>query len=299
MLLKPDVVERPYSLVRWVLGLYLAVHFAQLVPWGPELFSSQGVLPDASLSPLARFPNLLAAWDAPALVTAMLVVATVAGLALAVGLHDRIAAVLLWYIGACLFGRNPLIANPAMPYVGWMLLAHACLPRQPSRADGGNARSSVLPADMRAAAWILLALGYTYSGFTKLASPSWLDGTAVARVLDTPLARPGALRDLLLLLPTGCLQLVTWGTLGLELAFAPLALLPRLRPLLWTAALGLHAVLLVLLDFADLTLGMIVFHLFTFDPAWVTASAVFRATTGPAPTNVRITLPSTTALEEY
>ena len=32
---------------------------------------------------------------------------------------------------------------------------------------------------------------------------------------------------------------------------------------------GLHIGLLTLINFADLSAGMIVLHLFTFDPAWV------------------------------
>lgn len=260
--MKGEALSRSqYALVRSALGIYLLVHFAQLVPWGPELFSSQGVLPVASLSPLARLPNVLAVWDSPVFVTTLLVVAAATSLAFALGIHDRIAAVLLWYVWACLLGRNPLIANPAIPYVGWMLLAHACLPRE---ADDAG-----LPREIHVAAWVLLAIGYTYSGCTKLCSPSWLDGTAVARILDTPLARPGALREALLLLPSPLLKLATWGTLGVELAFAPLALMPRLRPYLWTAALALHLALIMLIDFADLSLGMVVFHLFTFDALWL------------------------------
>ncbi len=33
--------------------------------------------------------------------------------------------------------------------------------------------------------------------------------------------------------------------------------------------LSMHAALLVLVDFADLSLGMVMLHLFTFDPAWL------------------------------
>src|SRR2546426_853835 len=49
----------------------------------------------------------------------------------------------------------------------------------------------------------------------------------------------------------------------------PPALVARLRPWLWTLMLGLHFTLIVLIDFADLSLGMVMVHLFTFDPAWV------------------------------
>ena len=55
-----------YSVFRALFGLYLCVHFAQLLPWGAELFSRHGMLPDASASPLSRlFPNVLTWLDAP------------------------------------------------------------------------------------------------------------------------------------------------------------------------------------------------------------------------------------------
>jgi predicted DCC family thiol-disulfide oxidoreductase YuxK len=271
-----------YSVYRAIFGAYLAVHFALLVPWGAELFSGEGVLPDASASPFTRlFPNVLAIADAPAVVMALLIAATVAACFFAIGLFDRTAAVILWYVLACTFGRNPLIANPALPYVGWLLLAHLFIP--PAPYGSWTARKRVdprggwfMPGGLFSAAWIVMAAGYSYSGYTKLVSPSWVDGSAVARVLANPLARPTALRDVMLHLPSGLLSIATWGSLALELLFAPLALIRPLRPWLWTAMLAMHAGLMTLIDFADLSFGMIVLHLFTFDPAWVPALAPNR-----------------------
>lgn len=261
---------RSYSVFRFVFGAYLAVHFAALLPYATELFSSQGMLPDASLSPLARaFPNLLAIWDAPPVVAALLAGAAVAGVLLAFGVGDRAAALFLFYTSACLFGRNPLVANPALPFLGWLLLAHVLLPRPAKRAP----EDWRLPAAVFGAAWIVMAAGYSYSGLTKLASPSWRDGSAVAFVLETPLARDTALRAALLALPPELLRLFTWGALGLELLFAPLASISRLRPWLWAAACCMHLSLILLIDFADLSLGMLLFHAFTFDPAWIPARA--------------------------
>jgi len=264
-----------YSLFRVGLGAWLCVHFAALVPWGAEVFSNQGVLPDGAASPLLHlFPNVLALWDAPAVVATLLVAGALLSLLLALGLADRVAAVALWYVWACLHGRNPLIANPGLPYVGWLLLAHAAIPGAPhgswkarGRADPGGGWS--MPPALFAVAWLLMALGYTYSGITKLVSPSWVDGTAFRHVLENPLARPTALREWMLALPDGVLRVLTWGALGAELAFAPLALLRALRPWLWLALLGMHLGLMVLVDFTDLSLGMVMLHSFTFDPAWV------------------------------
>lgn len=263
-----------YSMVRVVFGVYLLIHFAMLLPYGAELFSSEGVLPRDASPLLKLFPNVFLLSDAPFVVTSLLVVAIVASLLLTVGLYDRIAAVVLWYLLACLFGRNPLIANPSLPYVGWLLLAHAVLPAAPfgswaarNRVDPRGGWS--YPPALYAAAWIVMAVGYSYSGYTKLVSPSWVDGTAMARVLANPLARPSALRDLVLSSPAFVMKLATWGALALELLYLPLALSRRARPFLWTAMLAMHLGLMVLIDFADLSFGMVVLHLFTFDPAWI------------------------------
>lgn len=264
-----------YSLFRFLLGAYLLAHFALLLPFGAELFSSAGVLPEAALSPLARlFPNVLAWLDPPWLVAALLWLGVVASAFLTIGLRARTAALVAWYLLACLFGRNPLIANPSLPYVGWMLVALALLPPAPygSRDAAGRVDPDGgwrMPPGIFLAAWVALGVGYGYSGYTKLVSPSWIDGTALARVLENPLARPGLLREALLALPEGLLRTATWGALALELAFAPLALVRRLRPLAWGALLLMHLGLIALIDFAELSLGMVLAHLFTFDPAWI------------------------------
>jgi hypothetical protein len=187
-----------YSVFRALFGVYLCVHFLSLSPSGPELFSDRGMLPSASASPLAfLFPNVLTVFDPSGFVIALLLLAAGASVLLALGFHDRPAAAVLWYVWACLLGRNPLISNPGIPYVGWLLLAHVLLPGAPYGSLAARGRSDPrgawrMPPLLFAGAWILMALGYTYSGATKLVSPSWLDGTAIAHVLQNPLARPGA-----------------------------------------------------------------------------------------------------------
>jgi predicted DCC family thiol-disulfide oxidoreductase YuxK len=262
-----------YAIYRAILGLYLLHHFGGLMPWGAELFSSAGVLPDGSFSPLIHlFPNILALWDSPLFVESCLGVAAVLSLFFIVGKFDRIAAVLIWYLWACFDGRNPLIGNPSLPFIGWLLLAHALIPhhsRSLSTRNEEGSRAEKLPADIYLAAWILMSLAYTYSGYTKLISPSWLDGSALSRIISNPLARDTVLRTFLLGLPTWFLKTATWSGLALEVSFAPLALLRKVRPLLWLAMVGMHLGLMLLVNFSDLTAGMLILHFFTFDPAWV------------------------------
>ena len=264
-----------YSVYRAAFGLYLFAHFIFLLSWAKEGFSNRGALPDASLSPLVHaFPNILAAVHFPAFVQGLILLGAVFSVFFAIGKWDRIAAIVLGYIWACLLGRNPLISNPSIPFVGWLLLAHLIIPGAPygsrtavDRVD--PAGEWKLPPLIFLSAWIIMAAGYSYSGYTKLVSPSWIDGTALMRILQNPLARPGFVHDLLLMFPPIFLKLATWGALALELLFVPLALFRATRPWIWLAMTLLHLGLAVIINFADLTAGMLVLHFFTFDPAWI------------------------------
>jgi len=274
MQMKNGWTRGQFLIFRVVFGFYLVYHFLSLLPWSAELFSYKGVLPQGAMSPLFRlFPNVFLLWDSPQFVQALQLAAAGFSLLLTIGKYDRVMAVLVWYVWACLYGRNPLIGNPSLPFIGWLLLAYTLIPPLSNRREMSSTSEDTapwkMPGDIFAAAWILMALAYSYSGYCKLLSPSWMDGTALRHVLSNPLARDTALRASLLALPMWSLKAATWAALFLELSFAPLALLQRLRPFLWLAMVGLHLGLLVLVNFSDLTIGMLLLHFFTFDPAWI------------------------------
>ncbi|MEL7237585.1 MAG: hypothetical protein AAGK78_01890 [Planctomycetota bacterium] len=257
---------RWYIGFRVLLGVYLASHLGMLLPWAAELFSSGGVLPAASASPLFKvMPSLFWISDTPAMATGVVAAGAVLGVVLAAGRFDRVAALLLWWIWAMLLCRNPLTLNPGLPYVGLLLLVHAATPK-PGATERTTWRK---PAALHGVVWILLAVGYTYSGLWKLASPSWRDGSAIFHVLHNPLARPWPTREWLLALPGIVLTAMTYAALAAEILFAPLALSRRIRPLLWAAATAGHVTVLILLDFADLTLGVLLVHAYVFEPAWL------------------------------
>jgi len=69
-----------------------------------------------------------------------------------VGRFDRSTAVLIWYLWPCLYGRNPLIGNPSLPFVGWLLFAYALIPPHSSRVrlrmNSRNGGSWQLPANL-------------------------------------------------------------------------------------------------------------------------------------------------------
>lgn len=264
-----------YSLYRALLGLYLSVHFFHLLPWSAELFSNIGMLSSASDSPLMKiFPNLLHFSDSSLAVPLLIGSAGLSALLLAAGKWDKAGAFWCWYVLACIYTRNPLIANPALPYVGWMLLAHLCIPSSPYGSWAARNRNNpggqwFMPKPTFIAATVVLALSYSYSGYTKLFSPSWVDGLTLQYVLENPLARDWFLRDLFLSLPDIVLKSITWFILYVELLFAPLCLIKKLRFSLWTGMLFVQFGFLLLLNFPDLTIGMLLFHILIFDPSWV------------------------------
>lgn len=264
-----------FALFRVIFGTYLTVHFATQLPHAAELFSNVGVLGDAHLNPLfGLFPNPLAtSWGgSPGFVMGFIAVLAGLSMLFALGVWRRAIALLLWFGWAALFNRNNLISNPSLPYVGVILLFCALVPAGESLSVAGRRRKPgdwYFPALVFTGAWGLMAAGYTFSGLIKLQSPSWVDGTAFRHLLDNPLARPGFFRDLMLLAPPWVFKLMTWSALALEILFLPLCLWRRGRLIAWLAMVGMHLGILLMVDFADLSCGMLMIHLFTFDPAWL------------------------------
>lgn len=259
-----------FSLFRIIFGSYLAIHFAMLIPYAEELFGSGGLISDPALNPTTGlFPNPLNLAVPPAALPWIIGILAALSVAFAVGWFRPAVSIVLWFGWTALFHRNNLIGNPSIPYIGLLLLLCALVPTGEALAIAKRDADWAMPKWVFRCAWILLAAGYSFSGYTKMFSPSWVDGSAMSFLLENPLARPGPFRDLMLALPSGFLKALTWFTLTAELAFLPLALWSRSRPWIWLTLVALHLGIIVVIDFADLSFGMLMIHLFTFDPAWL------------------------------
>ncbi len=284
-LLAPPTTERGLGLLgdrlavfRIAFGLYFAVLFARLLPWAEKMYSAAGMLPDAALSPLhGKVPNPLFTWDSPLALQLLCGGLVLLSLCYAVGLRYRLCAVLMWAGWTFLWQRNPFTLNPSMPFNGWLMLATVFLPARPpwsldrllAGPDPSRPARVPIPPDVVRAAWIVMAVAYSWSGWTKLLSAGWRSGEAVGLILDGPLARPAFWVDGLRAAPAWLWMGLTWATLGLELLFAPLCLFRRGRMLAWGGMVGMHVGLVFVIQFAELSLGMMLIHLLTFDPAWL------------------------------
>lgn len=266
-----------FAIFRFLFGSYLTWHFIALLPYGTELFSNEGVMKDPSLNPtFGIFPNPLYLWDSPRAIMCFLIIATIGSITFSLGILRRTSAIVLWFLISAFFHRNNLTSNPSLPYLGLILALSVFIPPGEKFSLAKKNPHWQMPTLVIPVATFLLAIGYTFSGWTKLSSPSWVDGSAIRRVLENPLARPGFFRDFLLNIPEGLLSTATWAALLAELLYLPLALHRKLRPLIWLALIMMHLALILLIDFADLSLGMLMIHLFTFDPKWLPAKGRVR-----------------------
>jgi len=247
------------------------IHFSTLIPYGTEVWSNVGLLSDASLNLThGYFPNILNHYDSPGAVRLFLGFLLFASVLFLFGVQRQFASLFLWYGWVCLFDRNNLISNPGIPFIGWILLCCAVIPNGepwslfPKKKDGWN-----FPQLLFVGAWIIMSVGYTISGFDKFTSPSWRDGTAIIHLLSNPLARDWGLRTFFLSLPETILHCMTWAILLIEMAFLPLAIWKKTRKWIWLTMIVMHMGILLIVDFADLTLGMLMIHWFTFDNSWL------------------------------
>jgi len=256
-------------------GFYLTIHFAQLIPHATELFGRDGMIADPQWSPMyGYFPNILHWIDhSPTLLSVFLICLTFLSVMFALRLiAPRRIALLLWYGWACLLNRNVLISNPGIPYVGLLLLAFSLITFTKSQKDNGEDEQLEINPQVFPwlywGGWTLYALGYTISGLHKLQSPSWIDGSALRHILQSPLSRDNALCHHLLDMHPLVLQISTWASLFAEISFLPLGLFYHTRRPYWFAFLALHLGVLLIVNFTDLTLGVLMMHFFLLDLRW-------------------------------
>jgi hypothetical protein len=266
-----------FACFRSILGIYLCIHFIPLIAYSGEVWGAHGLLPDARVNlTYGVWPDVLSHFN-DLQIQILIIAMTVLSAVLASGYLRPIIALFLWMGWVALFNRNNFIGNPSLPFIGWLLLVCAVVPSGERRWFEKRTKSDFqFPNMLFVASWIIMAAAYTISGIDKLNAPGWCDGTAISHLIVNPLARNSELREILLQCPTWLLAMMTYSVLLIEIAFLPLALFNSTRKWIWLAMVLAHLGILVIVDFADLTLGMLMIHVFTFDPTWWKWSALRR-----------------------
>ena len=276
---------RQLKIFQFCFGFYLTHHFYELIPHVVELFGREGMIGNPKWSPTyGFFPNIIHLIDFSSILLKLYLISlTCLSVLFAFRLfYPRLVSIILWYGWASLLNRNVLISNPGIPFVGLLLLAFSLIEIKTKNtidsSTSSNSRESkqeiIHQLDPRVFPWIywgswtIYALGYTISGLHKLQSPSWIDGSALHHILRSPLSRNHWLCHYLLEMNPLFLQISTWLSLIAEISFLPLGLFYHTRKFFWFTFLFLHLGVLVVVNFTDLTLGVLTMHFFLLDLRW-------------------------------
>jgi hypothetical protein len=273
-----DVDLAPVAVFRILYGAQLFNWFWQLFPNIHAFFSDEGIFPRHQL--IAFYPEritLLNAFSETWQVALVCAFACAVALALMVGWHTRLACLLSFVLLISFQWRNPLILDGSdlvfrfvplwlmFTSAGDLYSIDARLRTQRPSGLGWAFPIRILELQI---AWIYLA-----TGIEKLAGTKWLSGTATYYALQLEhtfgrwWARPIAMQPLLV-------QLMSWGTLAVELGFLPLAMLPSniTRLIAAIAAAGLHLGILFLMNVGNFPVIMLSALVLFLPPTWIRRS---------------------------
>jgi hypothetical protein len=191
--------------------------------------------------------------------------------AFALGFHRRFSAAGIYLSNVLLFNKFSSLAEPETGLVMWLILACVFIPEgEPMSLGRRPAKDWKMPKDLYSAAWILTALNYALSGYTKLfhqgLDDSWLEGTAVYHLFTSVKLGREWTGVLLEVLPMPVWTGLNFFTLIFEFV-GPLTL-PFARARIWWFWSGVVFNIGVLLTIrvAEISCAMLIIHFLLLDP---------------------------------
>jgi hypothetical protein len=230
------------ALFRIAFGLLAIAWTATLIPNLYTFFGSHGVLPKRPAGDPGEW-GVLGNGDSRALLLVVFVATLCAALALTVGLYTRLAAIVLWIGIGSFQHRNYLVLNSGDTVLGALTFFCALAPAGAAlsldRLRKAPGRFWEFPAH---APWALrliqvqVSVGYLAAVWNKVRYDVWNNGIAVSDALRLEelqrLPIPAFVTHSVLLT-----NVLTFGTLGVELAIGVLVWNRTARP--WVLALGI------------------------------------------------------------
>lgn len=232
------------AVLRIAFGLIMVAWAIAIAPHALDFFSANGVL--ATHPATGTRWGLLALFRSDAAVIAVLTLLFVSAACLTAGYRTRIAAVVAWVALISLTRRNPFLFNAGdallRNFALFLALAPAGEALSMDRWRRGRTEFWTFP---QRAPWVVrlfqiqVSAVYLFTVWAKARGERWFAGTAVSeslRVGDLLRVRlPDALTDSVLLA-----NLLTYGTLAVELSLALLIWNRRWRPYVIAAGIALH-----------------------------------------------------------
>ena len=218
--------------------------------------------------------GLFAVWNSDEAILIGIVVLLIAAIALLVGWHSRIAAVIVFVLVVSFERRSPWVFNSgdALIRIEAFLLAispcGAALSLDERRRAGSFWSAQTRPNWPIRLLQIQLSIVYLAAVQSKLAGQPWLDGTAVSYVLRIEdMKRIPVPQWLTMNAPV--MNAMTWSVLAVELAVGILVWFPRFRPWVLAAGVLMHVTI-------DLTvqIGIFSYAMFVLYLAWLSPETV-------------------------
>jgi hypothetical protein len=257
------------GVVRMAFGALAVLWALWLLPMRDGLMDANGVTPAQPST--ADTWGLFAVWNTNAAMLIGIAVLVLAALALLVGWHSRLAAVVVFVLIMSFERRTPLAFNSgdALVRIEALLLAispcGAALSLDQRRATGSFWSAQTRPNWPIRLLQVQLSIIYIAAAQVKLSGEPWLHGTAVSYVLR--------LEDMQRVIApesfaTNALAMnaLTWGTVAIELAVGILVWFPRFRPWVLAAGVLMHVLIDVYVQVGIFSYAMLVMYLAWLSP---------------------------------
>ncbi len=231
------------ALFRIAFGLLAVGWTLTLLPDLSAFFGPAGVLPDNTAHSIEQW-GLLDLSNSPRLLLAVFVLTLASAIAVTIGLFTRFSAVMLWLGIVSFEHRDVLVTNSgdgvlrALAFFCMFAPAGAALSIDRVRSKPGGDFwhcPKRAPCALRLIQ-IQVSVGYLAAVWDKVRTVPWTDGTAISYALRLDdvhrLATPAFVTHSVILV-----NVLTYGTLALELALGVLVWNKRARP--WVLAMGI------------------------------------------------------------
>ncbi|WP_051575020.1 HTTM domain-containing protein [Mycobacterium sp. URHB0044] len=252
------------GLVRIAFGALIVVWTATLLPGLHDLFGPEGVASTALREPFRW--TLFQTWSGDQALLVGWAVLLVAGLAMTVGWHSRLASVVVFVLVLSFQYRNPSAFNSGDVVIRAEALFLMLAPCGTALSLDQRRRTGSFWSTQIRAPWAIrllqlqLSVIYLSSVRAKLSGHAWSDGTAVSYALR--------LYDMLLV-PTPhafsadplFVNIATWSALAMELSLGILVWNKGFRPWVLAGGIVMHTTIALTINVGFFTPAMFVLYL--------------------------------------
>ena len=260
------------GLVRIGFSALVIVWTLWLIPVRTSMLGPDGVTPKQPSIPDTW--GLFAVWNSDGAILIGITVLFVAAIALLVGWHSRIAAVIVFVLVLSLERRSPWMFNSGDALVRIEAFLIAIAPSGSALSLDQRRRGEAFWSAQSRPNWpirlmqVQLSIVYLFAVQAKLAGQPWLNGTAVSYVLRVEdmkrIPAPEWLAANAL-----AMNAATWSVLAIELSVGILVWFPRFRPWVLAAGVLMHTMIDLSIQIGIFSYAMLVLYLVWVSPQTV------------------------------